>query len=93
MPRSVSAKKRVRQNSKRRAYNLDIKSRIRTQMKKALAAVAAKDAKKSETEARMTCVLLDRAASKHVLHRNAAARYKSRLATKVHALAAAGAKV
>lgn len=92
MPRSVSAKKRVRQSEKRRAYNSAIKSRIRGQMKKVLAAVAAKDAKKSEIEVRMASVLLDRAASKHVLHRNAAARYKSRLATKVHALAAAGAK-
>ncbi|MBI3097550.1 MAG: 30S ribosomal protein S20 [Planctomycetes bacterium] len=92
MPRSVSAKKRVRQNRTRRDYNSVYKSRIRTQMKKVLAAVAAKDAKNSEAEVRMACVLLDRAASKHVLHRNAAARYKSRLARKVHALAGAGAR-
>lgn len=86
MAHSVSARKRIRQDERRNAGNKAVRSRVRTQMKKVLAAVAAKDAAKAKQELLEACSLLDRAARTHVIHANAAARYKSRLTRRVNAV-------
>ncbi|HPU07515.1 MAG: 30S ribosomal protein S20 [Thermogutta sp.] len=81
MPNTKSAKKRLRQNIKRRAHNRSIKRSVRTQCRKVREAVAAGDLAKAEEEFRKAYRLLDRAGAKRIIHPNAAARTKSRLAS------------
>ena len=84
--RHPSALKRNRQNEKRRAHNREIRSRMRTQIRKAQEAIAAKDVPAADAELRSAVKELTKAASKGVIHRNAASRRVSRLSTKVSAL-------
>jgi len=78
VPQSISAKKTVRQNAKRRAMNHWRKRRIKDQSKAFLDAIAAKDVKTAETESRKVCGLLDKISCTSTLHKNTAARRKSR---------------
>jgi small subunit ribosomal protein S20 len=77
MPNIRSAKKRLRQTAKKTLRNTIAKTRIKTETKKALAGGDAKTAFGA----------IDRAAAKGIIHRNAAARRKSRLAKKLAATA------
>lgn len=79
MPNHKSAEKRVRQNEKRRNVNRSNKSKLRTQIKKLRSALGASDAKQSGELLIPTVSLIDKAVNKGVLHRNTAARHKSRL--------------
>ena len=79
MPNSASAKKRLRQNVVRRARNRPLKSSVRTQMKKVIAAAEAGDVAKAEEEFKIAAKKLDQAGSKGVFHKNSTARKKSRL--------------
>ncbi len=81
MPTTKSAKKRHRQSLERRAVNRATKSSVKTQIKKVREAVAAGDLEKAETEFRNATKKLDRAGAKNVIHKNAAARTKSRLSS------------
>jgi small subunit ribosomal protein S20 len=74
-----SAKKRHRQSLERRERNRATKSALKTQIKKIRAAVTTGDMAQADTEYRSAAKKLDRAAGKHVIHKNAAARTKSRL--------------
>lgn len=86
MPNTTSAKKRLRQNIVRRARNRSVKSALRTQVRKVREAVAAGDLAKAEAELKLAAKKADKAAAGATIHRNAAARTKSRLAAKVRAL-------
>lgn len=86
MPQSRSATKRVRQSKKRQIRNKAIKSATRTQMRKVTTAVEAGNAEGAQAELKSATQRLDRAVSKGILHKNAVARHKSRLARKVKAL-------
>ena len=88
MPNSNSAKKRVRQNVKRNALNQWRKRRIADQVKTFLKAVQDQDVKTAETEYRKTCGILDKISCTSTLHRNTAARRKSRLARRLNTLKA-----
>ncbi|MFO0913544.1 MAG: 30S ribosomal protein S20 [Pirellulales bacterium] len=79
MPNTKSAKKRLRQSLERRLRNRATKSAIRNQIRKVRDAVKAGTLDVAEAELRQVTKKLDRAAAKNVIHRNAAARYKSRL--------------
>ncbi len=79
MPNTASAKKRLRQNEKRRSQNRAVKSSIRTQIKKVWQALEAGDPTKAEEEYRLAAKQLDRAGTAKVIHTNAVARHKSRL--------------
>jgi small subunit ribosomal protein S20 len=81
----LSAKKRVRQNEKRRARNRARKDTIKTQVKTFLSAVTAGDWQKAETELRAATQKLDRVAGKGTIHKNAAARKRSRLTKRLNA--------
>jgi small subunit ribosomal protein S20 len=89
MPTTRSAKKRLRQNLKRRAHNRAIKSAIKTFAKRVLQAVAAGDKAKAEEEYRKFAQRVDRAATQRVIHPNAAARRKSRIRQRINAAFAA----
>ena len=84
MPNHKSAEKRVRQNEKRRDNNRSNRGRLRTSIKKLRTALAAGDSKTLQELLPATVSTIDKAVQKGVLHRNAAARYKSRLTTRVN---------
>ena len=75
--------KRNRQNERRRERNVAVRSRLKTEAKKAARTVEAGDAEAAGAQARMTARLLDKAASKGIIHRNTAARRKASLARRV----------
>jgi small subunit ribosomal protein S20 len=79
MPNSKSAEKRLRQNVVRRLRNRTVKSSIRSQLRKVREAVSAGDMDKAEQEYRSAAQKLDRAGQRNIIHRNKAARTKSRL--------------
>jgi small subunit ribosomal protein S20 len=74
-----SAKKRIRQNSRRRVRNARIRTRARSTVRSARQVVEGTDRSAGETAVKTAVQELDRAASKGVIHRNNAARRKSRL--------------
>lgn len=84
MPNHKSAEKRMRQNAKRRAVNRNNRSRLRTGIKKLRAALTGDNAGDAQTLLPQTVSLVDKAVQKGIIHRNAAARYKSRLTTAVN---------
>ncbi len=79
MPNIASAKKNMRKSRAATVRNRAQRSALRTALKKATAADSAPEAK------RAAVVLLDRAARKGLIHRNKAARHKSRLAKAANA--------
>lgn len=87
MPNHKSAEKRDRQNAKRRAINRNNSSSLRTQIKKLRAALADGDRLRSQELLNPTVSLIDKAVNKGILHKNTAARYKSRLTIHVSDLA------
>lgn len=84
MPNHKSAEKRVRQTAKRNAVNTSNKSRLRTQIKKLRAALASGDKSQSTELLNPTISVIDKAVNKGILHKNTAARYKSRLTMHVN---------
>ncbi|MEM7309453.1 MAG: 30S ribosomal protein S20 [Planctomycetota bacterium] len=76
MPNSKQAKKRVRQNEKRRDENKVVRSSMRSAMKKVLQAESPEEAQKELPTAMKR---VDKAAKRNIIHDNAAARLKSRL--------------
>jgi small subunit ribosomal protein S20 len=84
MPNISSAKKRMRAEEKRRLHNNMAKSAVRTRVTKARNAIAAA-APDTEEAIRAALRSLDMAASRGVIHRNNAARRKSRLMARLHA--------
>ena len=91
MAHSLSAKKRARQNIKRRARNRARKETLKNQTRSFLTALAANDLGKAEVELRKTVQRLDKVAAKHTIHRNTASRKRSRLTLRLNALKAKGA--
>mgnify|MGYP005833976441 CR=1 FL=1 len=89
MPRSGTTKKRIRQNARRRLRNRAARGLVKAQVKKFLAALEGGSAEAQQAEFRSAIRALDKAVSHGVLHRNAAARRKSRLAARLRKAAAA----
>ena len=88
MAHSISAKKRIRQNEKRRARNRARKAMIKDQTRAYNAALTSNDLTKAEAELNKLTSRLDRTAAKHTIHKNAAARKRSRLTRRLNALRA-----
>ena len=82
----------MRQNERHRVRNKGRRTTLKTQVRKFLDALLGKDAAIAEKELRATAKALDRTASKRTIHRNTAARRKSRLAKRLNAMKKAGAK-
>jgi small subunit ribosomal protein S20 len=89
---SLSAKKRVRQTLKRNARNRARKAVLKDQLKTFTLTLAGGDKAKIDAEMNKTASRLDKLAAKGTIHKNAAARKRSRLAKKANAIKA-GAKV
>ena len=86
MPNIKSSIRSVKTDAERRAANGPVKATLRTASRKVLAVAA--EGNKEEAQASLVSAsgLLDKAALKGIVHKNAAARKKSRLAKKVNAL-------
>lgn len=81
--RNKSALKANRQNIVRREANRQLRSKLRTGLKKLRAAADGDDKGAAQQALRDTQSLVDRMAAKGIIHRNTAARYKSRLTARV----------
>lgn len=81
-----SAAKRAKQAERRRQHNVALRSRMRTAIKKVVNAVAEGDADKAVASYRAAVPEIDNLAGKGLVHRNKAARHKSRLNRAVRAL-------
>ncbi|GAB3318217.1 30S ribosomal protein S20 [Haliea atlantica] len=88
MANSPQARKRARQAEKRRKHNASLRSLVRTQIKKVVAAIGSGDAEQARQAYSQAVPVIDRMADKGIIHKNKAARHKSRLNAKVKALAA-----
>jgi small subunit ribosomal protein S20 len=82
--KNKSAIKRTLQAEKRRLRNSHVKSTMKTNIKKAVAAITASDKEALEGATKTAIAYIDKAASKGVIHKNQAARRVSRLAKKAH---------
>lgn len=82
-----SAQKRARQAGARRGRNMSLRTAVRTAIKRAKKTIATGDKAAALVALQFSQAVIDRVAAKGVLHRNAAARHKRRLAHAIKALA------
>ena len=88
MANSPQARKRARQNDKRRLHNASLRSLVRTRIKHVVAAIKQGNAEQARAAYDRAVPVIDRMADKGVIHKNKAARHKSRLSAQVKNLAA-----
>ena len=86
MANSPQARKRARQAEKSRQHNAGMRSMMRTQMKKVIAAIESGDKAAAEAAFKQAVPSLDRMARKGLIHANKAARHKSRLNSQIRAM-------
>lgn len=89
MANSRQAKKRVRQAEKRRLHNASRKTEMRTYLKNVLKSIQAGDKEGAMASYQQATSMVDRLAAKGLIHKNKAARHKSRLNSKLKDLKAA----
>jgi len=81
--RTKSALKANRQNIRRREQNRQMRSRLRTALKKIRASLDDNDVEAAKSALSETVSIVDKMATKGIIHRNTAGRYKSRLSTRL----------
>ena len=86
MANSPQAKKRARQGESRRRHNASFRSLVRTSIKKVDAAIESGDHSKAFEAYNSAVPIIDRMADKGIIHKNKAARHKSRLNSSIRAL-------
>jgi small subunit ribosomal protein S20 len=91
MPHSASAKKRHKQNLRNRDRNRAAKSELKSQVRQVLSAIDGGDAAQAKEALRLLARTADKAAASRKIHRNKAARIKSRLSARVLAASKGGA--
>lgn len=87
MANTKGARKAARQSEKRRRHNASLHSTLGTAIKSAAKAIAAGDKSAAHKALSEASGVIDRMADKHVIHKNKAARHKSRLALRLKAMA------
>ncbi len=87
MANIASARKRARQAVKQNAHNSSLRSKLRTAIKSVRKAVAAGDKTVAANQFKTSMSVIDSIADKRIIHKNAAARHKSRLASAIKAMA------
>ena len=88
MANSAQARKRARQAVTRRDHNMSLRSRMRTYIKHVLAAIKLGDSAKAKQAYQDAVPVIDTMVSKGIIHKNQAARKKSRLSSHVKKLSA-----
>lgn len=86
MANIASARKRARQAAKLNKHNSSLRSRLRTAIKSVRKAVATGDKAAATNQFRASMSIIDSIADKRIIHKNAAARHKSRLAAAIKSL-------
>lgn len=86
MANSAQARKRARQANKQRALNMSQRSTLRTAIKKVRKAIGAGDKAAAQAIFKDSESVIDSIADKNIVHKNTAARYKSRLSAAIKAL-------
>jgi len=86
MANSAQARKRARQATQRRAHNMSQRSELRTAIKKVRKAVVSGDKAAAQAVFNESQGVIDSIADKNIIHKNTAARYKSRLSAAIKAL-------
>ncbi len=86
MPNITSAKKRARQSEKRRVRNKHQRSGMRTVVKSVVYAIEAGEKETAQAAFKAVVPALDKAVSKGLIHKNKAARHKSRLTHRIAAM-------
>ena len=81
--RTKSALKANRQNITRREHNRQMRSKLRTALKSIRASLDDKDLAGAKTALATTVSIVDKMATKGIIHRNTAGRYKSRLSARL----------
>ena len=89
MANTAQAKKRARQNEKARKHNASLRSMGRTYLKKVVNAIASGNLEAAKAAYEAAIPVNDRIADKGLIHKNKAARHKSRLNSKIKAMSAA----
>lgn len=88
MANHKSALKRIRSSEKKRVHNKQYRSQTRTQVKKARLSIEAGSVEAAIAETKAAISQLDKAADKGIIHKNNAARRKSRLMKRLNELQA-----
>lgn len=88
MANSAQARKRARQADKNRAHNVALRSRMRTAAKKVIKAIESGDKEAAVAAFKSAAPVLDGSVTKGLIHKNKAARDKSRLNAKIKAMSA-----
>lgn len=88
MANTAQARKRARQSVARNKHNSSMRSMMRTHIKRVRQAIEAGDKAAAEEVFRKATGAIDRVADKNIIHKNKAARHKSRLAAAIKSLAA-----
>lgn len=86
MANSASARKRARQAERRREHNVALRSRMRTYMKKVVNAIAAGDKANAQAAYKEAVPMMDAGVTKGLMHKNKAARHKSRMNAAIKAM-------
>lgn len=86
MANTKSAEKAARQAEKHRARNIALRSRMRSAIRKVTSALAAGNKEQAQASYREAVPVIDTLVNKQIIHRNKAARHKSRLAARVRAM-------
>jgi len=86
MANSAQARKRARQAVKQRTHNVSLRSTLRTAIKKVQKAILAGDKTVAQNEFTQSMSVIDNIADKKIIHKNKAARHKSRLSAAIKAL-------
>jgi small subunit ribosomal protein S20 len=84
-----SAEKAARQAAQHRTHNVTLRSRMRTAIRRVNDAVAKGNKEEAQSSYRAAVPVIDSMVNKHIIHRNAADRYKSRLAVRVKSVSVA----
>jgi small subunit ribosomal protein S20 len=83
---SAQARKRARQGEQRRAHNASRRGMMRTYLKKVLRAIEAGDKEQAQEAYKKAMPVIDRMANNGMIHKNKAARHKSRLSAHIRAM-------
>jgi small subunit ribosomal protein S20 len=86
MANIASARKRARQAEKHRRHNASLRSELRSAIRNVRKAITAGDKKAARTVLQRATSVIDSIADKNIIHKNTAARYKSRLSASIKAM-------
>ena len=86
MANSPQARKRAKQNDKRRQHNAALRSKMRTFVKRVRNAIIAGEKEQAQEAFKAAVPVIDKMTGKGIVHKNAASRYKSRLSASIKAM-------